>query len=188
MSFIDSRGFLAPSERDLKRFINDKGQYVPSPKQLGISQSAFDAMNDSVRTSTIDYYNAWLVQALAEKRRKKEARLNEKGLHHWWFKLDDEKKRDLLIRTLNLKTSILVKRMMSKGAGEQSQRIYQQAEKAEAHNFKMKPMSPSQAVKCLPYYDEEEDCLFGGDNKFIYCWLKFFPSAPKEKKKINMAR
>ena len=188
MSIVNSSNFIAPSERDLKKCIDAKGRYVPSEKQLGISQSTYVSMSDSVMNSVIEYYNAWLTPILIEKRRRKEERKIEKAKNHWFFTLSDEKKKELLIGTLSIKNEVLIRRMMSAGAGEQSQQIYRSAERAEEANFVLKDIEPTKAEKCLPYYDEERDCLYGGDNRFIYCWLKFFPKAPREKKRVNMTR
>ena len=174
MSTLKASNFRLASERDLRKFLTKEGGYIPTARQLGISQKMFEAMDERTKSLANERYNVWLVSALKEKRERDKEKRIEKAKSHWFFTLSDEKKKDLIIRTLKLKTDILVRRMMSPNISEQTHLIYRSAEKAEEANFVLKDVPPDMAERCLPHYDEEEDCLYGGDNRFIYCWLKFF--------------
>lgn len=180
--------FKLASELELKKFTGKNGWFVPTAKQLGLEQHEFDSMSREEIDSFISAYNSWMTRFIAERREKSRIKRAEKNRDHWFFKFSEEKKKELICATLELKTQILVKRITSSNISESTKYIYLSAEKAEAINYQSKDMDMANVNRYLPHYSEEHDCLYGSDNRFIYCWLKFFPTNTRKRKLQNLAK
>lgn len=167
---INEALFKMPSQREYRKF-KQKGQlFMPTFEAMGTTEERYSMATNEERANILNIYNLWMEKVFKERAHGNYLKLEERSKKHWHRTLSKEKQKDLIIRSLVIKHRV-VSEMIARNPRSIS--IYLQAEQASEETFNFKDIDTTN-LKKLPQYNEEHDCLCGGNTLFIYLWIAFF--------------
>lgn len=174
MALLNFSKFKLPSDKSYLEVRDSMGQYIPDYKNLGISESDFFKMGENEYNDATRIFNQWCRELMKERKELRKKANEEKQKDHWTQTLDEETKRDLIIKSLRMKDRIIGELMSKPRLSVGAINIYTTITmNALQENYIVKE-TPLKNCKNMPLYSEEHNSLYGGNGKFVYLWLTSF--------------
>ena len=157
--------FKLTSDHELKRLRVSIENYIPTPKQLGMSEAEYSVLSDDRLISLYEVYRNWAIPLLNSKRKSK---LEQ----HWTNTLQAEEKKELIVRSLSIAGEI-VDRLYMRNDSEIHRKLCVRVAHAKPGDYAERKLTADQTRKVPAYSDGK---LIGGDYAFFVMFQYFFKS------------
>ncbi len=157
--------FKLTSEHELKKLRVSIENYIPTPRQLGMSEAEYSVLSDDRLISLYEVYRKWASPLLDSKRKSK---LEQ----HWTNTLQADKKRELIIRSLSIAGEI-IDRIYMKNSSEIHRKLCVRVAQAKPEDYADRKLTADQ-IRKVPAYSNGK--LIGGDYAFFVMFQYFFKS------------
>ena len=160
-----SMNFKLTTDHELRKLKVSIENYIPTPKQLGMSESEYNSLGDDRLISLYEVYRNWAKPLL-------ESKMESKLGSHWTNTLPKEKKQEIIIRSLSIAGEV-IDRIYMKNDSEIHRKLCTRIAYAKPEDYVDRKLTANQ-IKRLPAYSDGK--LTGGDYAFFVMFQYFFKS------------
>lgn len=157
--------FKLTSEHELKKLRVSIENYIPTPRQLGMSEAEYSVLSDDRLISLYEVYRNWAKPLL-------ESKMESKLGSHWTNTLPKEKKQEIIIRSLSIVGEV-IDRIYMKNDSEVHRKLCVRVAQAKPEDYVDRKLTLGQTRKIPSYSDGK---LTGGDYAFFVMFQYFFKS------------